>query len=113
MGEWLDDTAVADATPYVERRLCGPMDEPSPLAAGEGSLDDYRSALAAVQTHCFQRHRKLFEELDVSQQYAVLSLLEDGDRQAGFDHHARLVPALVRYAAEAFFDAVQGPSRSR
>ncbi len=73
--------------------------------------DAYRRGIAAIHDHCRLAYGRSFHELSLVQKHVVLSQLEDGCAEAGFEDHARLVDLLVRHAAEAYFDATQIPLR--
>ena len=77
------------------------------------SRDVYRRGIAAIHDHCRLAYGRSFHELSTTQQHVVLSLLEDGCTEAGFEDHARLVDLLLRHAAEAYFDATCSRQRKR
>lgn len=70
-------------------------------------LDQYRRGVAAVQHYCEAAHGLPFHELRVRDKHLILSLLEDGCSEAGFEEHAEFFRLLVLHASEAYFDETQ------
>jgi hypothetical protein len=102
------DRIGPDVVAFVERLLAGEQGgfDTSTERAAE-LLATYRLGISAIQVHCAAEYGMAFDELPSSCMYQVLSLLEDGDRAAGFERHTHLIPLLLRHAAEAYFEAVQ------
>ena len=109
--EFLEGLFASDSGCCRELATAPNLTEPDDGAAVV--LDQYRGGVAAVQRYCVAAHGRPFQELRVRDKHLILSLLEDGCSEAGFEKHAAFFRLLVLHASEAYFDKTQISLRIR